>query len=217
MLNSQQIAPVPAPHLGGLNLGPLGSDFPSVTFSLLVLAATVISALMVMNLCRSRTGMNFLAVRSSERAATAAGIDLTRTKLSGFAIAGALAGTAGVLLSYLRGQITGDGFDVFIGLSALAIAYVGGITTVGGALIGSLAFSGGLFYVTLNSHVDLGTYYLLLTGVVLAASAVLNPDGAAQKLRLIVAAVASRAAGRIRPKEARPSRHPATIPDVPVA
>src|SRR3954454_13169733 len=78
---------VPSPSLFGVKFGPtnrflFGSDkIPTAGFGLALLAVVVVICLAVVNLRRGATGRRFLAVRSNERAAAAAGIDVGRTKL----------------------------------------------------------------------------------------------------------------------------------------
>ncbi len=67
-------------------------------FGFLVLAATILLALLVANVRRSSLGQRMLAVRSNERAAAAAGINVRNTKLAGFGIAAFVAGMAGAPL-----------------------------------------------------------------------------------------------------------------------
>ena len=76
----------PQPHLFGLDLGiaARGAAYPRVAFGLLVTVALAACCLVVANLRRSPTGLRWLAVRSNERAAAAAGIDVGGTKLLAF-------------------------------------------------------------------------------------------------------------------------------------
>ncbi len=105
-------SPVTQPELGGLNLGPdasfrgIDDNLPSPVFGFLVLAATILLALLVANVRRSSLGQRMLAVRSNERAAAAAGINVRNTKLAGFGIAAFVAGMAGALYAYNFGSVS---------------------------------------------------------------------------------------------------------------
>ena len=94
-------SPVTQPEIGGLDLSPhagfrgLDDKIPSPVFGFLVLAAAILLALLVANVRRSSLGQRMLAVRSNERAAAAAGINVRNTKLAGFGIAAFVAGMAG--------------------------------------------------------------------------------------------------------------------------
>ena len=51
-----------------------------------------------------------------------------------------LAGLGGSLIGYSRGQLSADSFTALVGLTLLAFAYLGGISSVAGALVaGTLA------------------------------------------------------------------------------
>jgi len=179
---------IPDPSLFGLDLGVRsGTDLARWPFGLFVLAVLTIAGLAVANLMRSSTGRALLAVRSNERAAAAVGVDVARAKLVAFALASFLAGIGGGLLGYSRGQLSADSFGVTVGLSLLAFAYLGGITSVGGALIAGTLAPLGIGYVVLDRTFDLGEHYLLASGLLLVATAVLNPSGIAGQARATLA------------------------------
>ena len=94
-------SPVPDPTLFGFNFGPradfrgLDGDLPSPIFGWVVLAATVVLGLLVVSVRRGTLGRRMLAVRSNERAAAAAAIDVRNVKLVAFGISALIAGVAG--------------------------------------------------------------------------------------------------------------------------
>ena len=94
------------------------------------------------NLRDSKTGRAFFAVRGSEVAAASMGISVVRTKLTAFGISGALAGMAGNLLLVRDQVVTSDAFKVEVSLFFVAIAVVGGLSSLGGAVAGALLFAG---------------------------------------------------------------------------
>ena len=73
-----------------------------------------------------------LAVRSNERAAAAAGVNVTSVKLAAFGISSFIAGIGGTLYGYNFSSVTVTRFSALTALSLIAFAYVGGITTVAG-------------------------------------------------------------------------------------
>jgi ABC-type branched-subunit amino acid transport system ATPase component/ABC-type branched-subunit amino acid transport system permease subunit len=177
--------PIPAPELFGLDLGVRsGTDIARVEFGLFVLAVVVLAALGVGNLMRSATGRRFLAVRSNERAAMSLGIDVSAMKLVAFALASFLAGIGGSLIGYSRGQLSADSFGVFVGVSLLAFAYLGGITSISGAFVAGTFAPLGLGFV-LMTHVvaeridALDDFYFLIGGIGLITTAIFNPQGIA--------------------------------------
>lgn len=172
--------PIPDPSIFGLDLGIReGSDITRLPFGILTLVVLTAVALAVSNLIRSGTGARFLAVRSNERAAASVGIDVSATKLIAFALASFMAGVGGTLIGYSRGQLSAESFGAFVGISYLAFAYLGGITSVGGALVAGTFAPLGIGYIVLDRNLGLGEHYLLLSGVALIATAVFNPNGIA--------------------------------------
>ncbi|RNL62732.1 ABC transporter permease [Nocardioides marmoriginsengisoli] len=168
------------PNLFGLDLSVRrGTDLITLRFSMLVLVVVTTTTLVVMRWMAGSTGRSFLAVRSNERAAASVGINVAATKLLGFALSAFLSGVAGCLIGYSRGQLSAASFSVVAGLSLLAIAYCGGITSVGGALVAGFIGPLGVFYVFLNQTLDLGQYYQVISAGGLLLMAVTNPVGAA--------------------------------------
>jgi ABC-type branched-subunit amino acid transport system ATPase component/ABC-type branched-subunit amino acid transport system permease subunit len=111
------------------------------TFYYVALAAAAAALYVAANLRDSRTGRAFFAVRGSEVAASSLGIDVRRYKLLAFAISGALAGAAGNL--FIIGQRTAvpAQFSFTLSLFYLAVAVVGGLTSLGGAVAASILFA----------------------------------------------------------------------------
>ena len=139
--------PVPRPSWFGVDLGPQDRSsflFDRWQFTYFVLLFTVIVAVAVVNLRRGHVGRQLLAIRSNERAAAAAGIDVTRIKLLGFGISSAIAGIAGVLIAYQRTVLQITSFDELAGLGSVVLVYIGGITSVAGALFASFIIPGGV-------------------------------------------------------------------------
>jgi len=164
---------VPEAWILGLDFGLAGSR----PFGFLVLAVLAGTALGLAGLRRRPAGRRFLAVRANERAAEAAGIDVVSTKLAAFALSAFVAGLGGALLGYGQGQLSFGSFGVFVSLSYLAVAYVGGIASIAGALVGGLLVEGGLAFTVLERAAGLGRYQLLVSGLALVLVAVLRPEG----------------------------------------
>ncbi len=125
----------PRPSLPGL---VLRGD--RATYCFVVVVAGLL-ALVAVRLRRSPLGRAFGAVRTSERAARSVGIGVTRTKLVAFAASGAIAAVGGALYAGVVGRLSPVGFDVAPSVLFLAIALVGGIEYVSGALVGGLSYA----------------------------------------------------------------------------
>jgi branched-chain amino acid transport system permease protein len=179
-------SPVPSPHLFGFNLGPdssfrgLDDSLPSPVFGFFTLGCLVLLCLLVANVRRSSFGQRMLAVRSNERAAAAAGINVTAVKLAAFALAAFIAGVAGVLYSYNFGSVSAVRFGALSALGLIAFAYVGGITMVSGAIFAGLISTAGLFPYALDKWFGVSGYWaLLFAGLALIVTLILNPEGVA--------------------------------------
>jgi branched-subunit amino acid ABC-type transport system permease component len=179
-------ASVPAPQLFGIKLGStdsfwnVGGSVPSPGFAVLVLAITCLVAFGVVTVRRSSLGARMLAVRSDEAAAAAAGVNVSRTKFLAFGMAGAVAGVAGVLYGYDFGLVTSSQYDQFTAISFLAIAYLGGLTTVTGAVIGGLLATQGVMMYTVTTVFGIPSeLQLLIAGVAVLTTVIGNPDGIA--------------------------------------
>ena len=145
-----------------------------------VVALVVLLGLYVANLRRSTLGQRMLAVRSNERAAAAAGINVRNVKLAAFAISSFIAGISGALYGYNFSSVTVNRFSALTALSLIALAYVGGITMVSGAIFAGLISVEALFPYALEKWFDInGNYALLFAGLALIVTLIQNPDGVA--------------------------------------
>ena len=199
-------SPVAPPKLGGLDLSSdasfrgLDDKIPSPMFGFLVLVSTILLCLLVANVRRGSLGARMLAVRSNERAAAAAGINVRNTKLVGFGVAAFIAGMAGALYAYNFGSVSASRFGAVAALGLIAFAYFGGITLVSGAVIAGIGATEGLLPHAFDKWFGLsGNWALLIGGFALVVTLLLNPEGIAgsgykkkqQKLKRQAAGVAA--------------------------
>jgi branched-chain amino acid transport system permease protein len=146
-------------------------------FCLVVLAGLCV---IVANLRRGSSGRRFLAVRANERAAASAGINVSGTKFLAFGIASGLAGVAGVMMAFQTSATAATNWEYGIGLSALAFAYLGGITSINGAILGGMIAGGGLVAEFGAFHSPgLYSYTAILGGLGMILTAILHPAGQA--------------------------------------
>jgi branched-chain amino acid transport system permease protein len=178
-------SPVPEPKLG-IDLGPYGpfrgldGKVPSPVFGFFVAGVAVVLGLLVANVRRSSLGQRMLAVRSNERAAAAAGINVRNVKFAAFGISSFIAGLGGALYGYNFSSVTVNRFSALTALSLIAFAYVGGITMVSGALFAGLISVEALFPYALEKWFGIsGNWALLFAGLALIVTLIQNPDGVA--------------------------------------
>jgi ABC-type branched-subunit amino acid transport system permease subunit len=170
---------VAAPTIAGLDFTILGDDYPRLAFGVFVMVTLGLAVLAVTNLRRSPSGLRMLAVRMNERAATSSGVNVAQTKLVAFTLAAVIAGIGGALFAYQQVRFSASSFGVLTSLTFLALAYVGGITSVTGAFIAGALIPGGLVLTLVNKVVDFGLYESLVAGVLVMLNAVLKPEGMA--------------------------------------
>ena len=180
------LSDVPRPRLFGLDLGFLanGEENFRAAFGVVAVIVLAVSVLVVANLRRSPTGLRWLAVRSNERAAAAAGINVSATKLNAFAVSSLFAGLGGALLAYELPALSPQQFMVVGALAVLALCYLGGIATLSGAVIAGVLASGGLLTQLQGGATgNASSYQFALSGIMLIAVAILWPDGLVVALR----------------------------------
>ena len=125
------------------------AHLPKVDFTmlqeqiLLFLVVFGVLTLVVHAVMRSASGRATLAVRSTEVAAQASGIQVNRSKVLMFALSAAIAGVGGALLGMYSFAFTDTTASVLPGLIWLALAVTFGIRRPGGALLAGFAFAGG--------------------------------------------------------------------------
>jgi branched-chain amino acid transport system permease protein len=170
------------PTFFGIKFGSTGSqgltDNPKFAlFCLIVLAGLSVT---LANLRRGSSGRRFLAVRANERAAASAGVNVAKTKFLAFGIASAMAGVAGVVAAFQAGSTSAPMWDYGVGLSALAFCYLGGITSINGAILGGMAAGGGIVATFGNFHSPgLYHYIPIFGGMGIILTAIIHPAGQA--------------------------------------
>jgi len=172
------VAHVDPPAIAGFDLGIIGAgEYPDRRFGFLTLGVTLACILLVANVRRSHTGRRFLAIRSNERAAAAAGVDIARTKLLAAALSSFVAAVSGVLLAYKNVDLSSAGLEASRGLQLLALAYLGGVGSIAGAMVAGMLVPSGVVSELLGQSSSVGQ--LLVSGVGLVVVTRWFPGGIA--------------------------------------
>lgn len=121
---------IKAPEIFGYALGSDPRAFPAMAVVLaLVIAGTLY-------LTSSKLGRAMCAIRDSEHAAAASGIDVRMTKIVVFAISAAYAGIAGGMFTMYQSFVNPETFGFATIVLVLSMVVVGGLGTIPGTLIG---------------------------------------------------------------------------------
>ncbi len=110
------------------------------TLYYLCLAFLALTILLAKGVRRARSGRVLISTRDNYRAAGAAAVPTTTSKLSGFVLSGVVAGVAGGLfIMVLQGAGAGS-FQPPMSLDVFSIAVIGGLGSIAGTLIGIFSF-----------------------------------------------------------------------------
>jgi branched-chain amino acid transport system permease protein len=103
-----------------------------------VLAVAAVMFWLAHNLVTSRMGRAMMAIRDNPIAATAMGVDVPFHKAMTFGISAMLTGVAGALGAIVIQLVTPDSLGLWLAITLIVGAVVGGITSISGALWGGL-------------------------------------------------------------------------------
>ena len=116
-----------------------GGDFFNVPYYYAMLALAVLALFISWWIRRSKFGLGLLAIRDDEDKALAVGVPTRAFKLTAFVISAVLVGMIGAVygyyVTYLYPQFA---FDPLIGISMVLMAFLGGLGTLSGPVIGAL-------------------------------------------------------------------------------
>lgn len=160
--------PVPAFRIFGLTLTTGGQLY------YVVLPTTALLFLLVSNVMKSRFGRALTAIRQSETAAEAMGLDVLRYKAMAFAASGFLGAVGGGLLALLSTYLDPAQFGITQSVYFLAVAVVGGMSSPFGTILGSA-----IFILIPDLLQSFQTYLGLVFAVLLLGFIVLRPNGLA--------------------------------------
>ena len=92
-------------------------------------------------LARSNWGLILRAIRGDEATCMAAGLNITYYKIASLAISAAFAGLGGALYAHYQLQVSPQLFAVIMSITIITMVYVGGMSSIYGAVGGALLLS----------------------------------------------------------------------------
>ncbi len=157
--------------------GIAGGDTAYYRYVVIVCALTFALALLHIS---GKPGRAWAAIRESEPAALAAGVNVTVYKLWAFGLASFMTGIAGCLLAAHQGQPTVYGFSTQDSLTVLATALIGGIYSLWGAVVAGVFLQ--LLPFIVKDHWGVNNNFLIIIfGVGLLQVLLTAPGGLAQQ------------------------------------
>jgi branched-chain amino acid transport system permease protein len=123
---------LPVPELFGIALDNDRRFFLTIFFFLTIMIWFAV------NLCRTKYGRAFIAIRDNDRAAEGMGIPIFRYKLLSFGISSFYAGFAGALWAYYMVSITTEPFNLGLSVEYIAMVIIGGLGSISGSLYGAI-------------------------------------------------------------------------------
>jgi branched-chain amino acid transport system permease protein len=142
----------------------------------LCLAFLGLSILAAMGVRKARSGRVVIATRDNVKSAAAAAVPTTNVKLSAFILSGVIAGVAGGLHVMLLHALGTNTYSPVDSLTVFSTAVIGGLGSLGGAIMGVLIFR------WLETITALGDLRLLITGTGLLVVLYALPGGFGQVL-----------------------------------
>ena len=110
---------------------------PDQWLYLFTLAVAVVLYVLSWNIVRGRIGRAMMAIRDHAMAAEAMGINLALMKTRAFALSAMYTGLAGSLGAIAVQFVAPDSFGVFVSIFLFVGLVVGGVSSIGGTLIGA--------------------------------------------------------------------------------
>ncbi|MDL5352043.1 branched-chain amino acid ABC transporter permease [Microbacterium sp. zg-YB36] len=153
----------------------------------ILVASVVVTALTIVR--RGTLGLRMRAVRDDETAARLNGVPARSVKVAAFTVSAAAAGAGGAVLCFITQSVSPGGYTLAFSLLLVVAAIVGGLGSIGGAVIGSmvivvLPWLLGAGTAALDVPAELeqrlsGNLAVLVFGALLIAVMLLRPDGLA--------------------------------------
>jgi branched-chain amino acid transport system permease protein len=159
-----------------LPIAPFTAANYNQPFYYVALVILVLTVAMSWAVRRSRFGLQLLAIRDDEDRARGLGVKTARVKLAAFVLSAFPVGMVGGLYFYFLGQIFPQfAFDPLFDISLALMAFLGGIGTLVGPLLGALVLESLQQYLT-QTFSGTGTY-LIAYGVLFLVVILLLPRG----------------------------------------
>ncbi len=145
-----------------------------------VLAVSWLCLLAMLSLVATRSGRIFMAVRDSEAAAMAMGVNVWRAKVKVFTTSAFFCGIAGDLLAHWTGLVAPTSFPFDLSLLFFSMVIVGGMGSIWGSLTGAV-----LLVVIADQAASVGGLSTAIIGGAVVLTLLVAPEGLASLPRVV--------------------------------
>ncbi|KPP83374.1 MAG: branched-chain amino acid transport system permease protein [Rhodobacteraceae bacterium HLUCCO07] len=135
-------------------------------------------------------GYGLRGVRDSDVRAEAIGMDVKFHQWMGFALAGTMAGLAGVVFAFSKGSVFPDVLGIGQSVDGLVMVLLGGIHALAGPILGAGVF------VLIEDWVSRLDYWRFIFGMIILGVVLLAPDGVAGGVDRLMRALGLRREGQ---------------------
>jgi branched-chain amino acid transport system permease protein len=163
------IANIPRPDFFGIKLNLQNATI----FTYFILVGLVIFTIFVVSrLKNSRLGRTWEAMREDDIACEAMGVDLTKAKVTAFALGALWAGLAGVVFASKTTFINPASFTLWESIVVLSLVVLGGMGSLTGVVVGAMLL------ILLPEYLRaFSEYRMLIFGMLLVAMMIFRPEG----------------------------------------
>ena len=166
----------------GLEFSPI---YRTIFLFYVILALALLTAFVTVKLRRLPVGRAWEALREDEIACRSLGINTTNTKLTAFSIGAMFGGFAGAFFAARQGFISPESFVFIESAQILAIVVLGGMGSLFGVVISSIALVGGIEILReldflkqiFGPHFDPAQFRMLIFGTAMVVMMLWKPRG----------------------------------------
>ncbi len=115
----------------------LGTPIKDIHLYYMIQIIAIVMVIGAVKLMKTRVGRAFIAIRDSDIAAEAMGVNLTYYKTLAFAVSAFYTGIAGGLYAFILGFINPESFHLIMSITFLAMVVVGGLGSIMGSISGA--------------------------------------------------------------------------------
>lgn len=171
------VANIPRPDFFGISMK---LQTATIYIYFIMIAMVIFTIFVVRRLENSRMGRAWIAMREDEIASEAMGIDITKSKITTFALGAFWAGMVGVIFAAKTTFINPASFTLWESVMILCVVVIGGMGSILGVVVGALIL------ILLPEYLRaFSEYRMLIFGAILVIMMVFRPGGIINNIRKI--------------------------------